>query len=87
MATGSSPQSLLGDNTAMGRLEAQFEAFQNQQGTFATQVNNDSRQIGTRIASIETTIRDREEAIRSMFDQMAAQKAAEMASLVQDVRT
>ena len=71
----------------MRRLEAQFEAFQNQQGEFATQVNNDKRQTGTRITAIEATIRDREEAIRNMFDQMAAQRAAEMAALVADART
>ena len=86
MATSSSPQSLFGYSATMRRLEAQFELFQNQQGEFATQVNNGSRQTGSRIAAIETTIRDREDAIRSMFEQMVAQRAAEMAALVADAR-
>ena len=86
MATASSPQSLFGYSATMRRLEAQFEVFQNQQGEFATQVNNENRQTGSIIAAIETTIRDREEAIRSMFEQMAAQRAAEMAALVADAR-
>ena len=71
----------------MRRLEAQFEAFQNQQGEFATQVNNEKRQTGSRIAAIEATIRDREEAIRNRFEQMAAQRAAEMAAVVAEAKS
>ena len=79
-----SPQSLFGARATMRRLEAQFEAFQRSQGEFASQVNTEQNQIGTRMTTIESTIRDREEAIRAMFDQLAAQRAAEMAALVAD---
>ena len=82
-----SPQSLFGATAQLRRLEAQFDAFQRSQREFASQVNAEQNQTHTIITTIESTIRDREEAIRSMFDQMAAQRAAEMAALVADART
>ena len=87
MATASSPQSLFGANASMRRLESQFELFQTQQGEFASQINAENRQTSSIIATIETTIRDREEAIRVAFDHTAAQRAAELASVVADARS
>ena len=71
----------------MRRLESQFEGFQRQQGEFASQVNIEQHQTNIIIATVESMIRDREEAIRSMFEQVSAQRAAEMAALVADART
>ena len=86
MATGSSPQSLFGANSSLRRLEAQFELFQTQQGQFASQINEESIRTNTRMAAIESTIRDREETIRVAFDHTVAQRAAELASVVGDAR-
>ena len=87
MAGVSSPStSLFGSTAAIRRLETQFEQFQTQQGNFATLVNDESARTGFRMTAIETTIRTREQDIKKMVEAMAAQKAAEMAALVADVR-
>ena len=87
MAGVSSPStSLFGSTAAIRRLEAQFDQFQTQQGTFATLVNDESARTGARMMAIETMVRTREQDIKDAFEAMAAQKAAEMAVLVADIR-
>ena len=61
--------------------------MQQYQGTFASQVNQAQAETGVRMANIESTIRDREEAIRIEFDRTAAQRAAQLASVIGDAKT
>ena len=80
-----SPQS--GAQLRVTRMEQQLQQIQADQGTFATQMNTEMLQSRNRMLAIETTIRDREEAIRTAFDTTAAQRAAELASVVSDARS
>ena len=66
------------------RLEQALQTMQNDQGTFATTVNQELLQVNRRMAEMETTIRDREEAIRVALDNTAAQRAGELAKVVSD---
>ena len=86
MATAAplSPQS--GAQARVARLEQQLQQMQQDQGTFASQVNAEQLATNARMATIESTIRDREEAIRVAFDHTAAQRAAELATVVGDAR-
>ena len=68
------------------RLEAQLQQMQQDQGTFASQVNQTQLTNDTRVGVIESTIRDREEAIRVEFDRTAAQRAAQLASVIGDAK-
>ena len=87
MATASSPStSLFGNTAVIRRLETQFDNFQVQQGAFATLVNDESIKAGFRMAAMETMIREIKEQGNSAFEAMAAQKAAEMSTLVADIR-
>ena len=85
MATASplSPQS---GAQRVARLEQQLQQMQQDQGTFASQVNQAHAATGVRMATIESTIRDREEAIRIEFDRTAAQRAAQLASVIGDAK-
>ena len=69
-----SPQS--GITARVARIEEKLEQFQQSQGMFASQMNTEIMQTNSRMATIETTIRDREEAIKVAFDHTAAQRAA-----------
>ena len=66
------------------RLETQLQQMQQDQGTFASQVNQTQLTNDTRVGVIESTIRDREEAIRVEFDRTAAQRAAQIALAISD---
>ena len=68
------------------RLEAQLQQMQQDQGTFASQVNQTQIANDARMGTIESTIRDREEAIIIEFDRTAAQRAAQLASVIGDAK-
>ena len=80
-----SPQS--GAQARVLRIEEILQTVQAHQGASASHAYAYQAATNTRIAVVESTIRDREEAIRNTFEQMAAQRAAEMAALVADART
>ena len=84
---GTTPLSPTSAQQRVTRMEQQLQQMQRDQGTFATQMNNEVSQSKNRMMAIETTIRDREEAIRVAFDSTAAQRAAELASVVSDARS
>ena len=68
------------------RLEAQLQQMQQDQGTFASQVNQTQGLNDARLGTIESTIRGSQEAIRVEFDRTAAQRAAEFASVIGDAK-
>ena len=80
-----SPQS--GAQLRVTRMEEKLKQLQTDQGIFASQMNAEMLQSRNRMLAIETMIRDREEAIRTAFDTTAAQRAAELASVVAGARS
>ena len=80
-----SPQS--GITAKVQRLEEIFNLFQQHQGSFASRLNTDIAEMVSRIGAIETTIRDREEAIKIAFDVTAAQRASELAAVVAQAKS
>ena len=60
----------------VGALERTVAQLQGAQQDFATMVNGELGRIGTRIANMESTIRQREEEIKNALDQTAAQRGA-----------
>ena len=68
----------------VARLEAQMQQMQQDQGTFASRVNQKQGTDDARMGTIESTIRGSQEAIRIEFDRSAAQRAAQFASLIAD---
>ena len=89
MATAmpTSPQSLFGANARVQRMDEIFTQFQQHQGAFASIINTDIAAMLSRIGAIETTIRDREEAIKIAFDATAAQRATELAAVVAQAKS
>ena len=71
----------------MQRMEDRLQQFQQDQGVYASRINNEMSEMLSRIAAIESTIRDREEAIRNAFDATAAQRASELAAVVSDAKS
>ena len=65
-------------------MEQQLQQIQTDQGIFATAMNTELLQAKNRMMAMESTIRDREEAIRVALDGTAAQRAAELAKVVSD---
>ena len=82
-----SPQSLFGANARVQRLDEKLTQFQSDQGTFASIINNDMTTLASRIGVIESTIRQREEAIKSAFDATAAQNATDLAAVVAQAKS
>ena len=82
-----SPQSLFGANARVQRLDEKLTQFQSDQGTFASIINNDMATLASRIGAIESTIRQREEAIKSAFDATAAQHATDLAAVVAQAKS
>ena len=61
--------------------------MQTDQGIFATTMNAELQTANGRMMAMETTIRDREEAIRRAFDSTTAMRAAELAKVVADAKS
>ena len=68
-------------------LERQITNIQSAHATFATSTNRELQQSAVRITGLESALRQREEEIRQIFDQSAAQRGAEMAALVADAKS
>ena len=60
--------------------------MQTDQGIFATAMNAELSVANGRMVAMETTIRDREEAIRRAFDSTTALRAQELAKVVADAK-
>ena len=71
----------------MERVEQSVQQLQQDQGIFATAVNTASGVDRQRMLSIETTIRDREAAIKVAFDDMTAKRAVELTKVVSDAKS
>ena len=54
---------------------------------FATQTNADGQVLTGRVATLESALRQREDEIRNVLDATAAQRAAELASVVAAARS
>ena len=61
--------------------------MQADQGIFATTMNAELQTANGRMMAMESTIRDREEAIRRAFDSTTALRAAELAKVVADAKS
>ena len=68
-------------------MDERFTQFQQDQGAFASRINTDIAAMVSRIGAIETTIRDREEAIKTAFDVTAAQRGTELAAVVAQAKS
>ena len=68
-------------------LDQKLTQFQVDQGAFASIVNNDMATLASRIGAIESTIRQREEAIKSAFDATAAQHATDLSAVVAQAKS
>ena len=75
-----SPSALSGSaNARMVKVENALQQMLQDQGVHASQVNS-------RIASIESTIRGSQEAIRVEFDRSAASRAQQIAKVISDAK-
>ena len=65
-------------------VERTLAQLQGAQASFATTVNEELQKLGIRMVNMESTLRQREEEIKSALDQTAAQRSAELAAVVAD---
>ena len=81
---GTTPYSPTSAQARGMRFEQQLQQMQQDQGIFATFMNQEVAEAKSRMLQMESTIRDREEAIRVALDGTAALRAAELAKVVSD---
>ena len=82
-----SPSALSGSaNARMVRVETLLQQMLQDQGTFASQMNQTQGLNDTRMATIESTIRGSQEAIRVEFDRSAAARAVQLATVIADAK-
>ena len=88
MSTSSAPAAVPPSPAAqrVSTVERQVQQLQQSQATFATNTNRELQEAAVRIRDLEAALRQREEEVKAIFDQAAAQRGAEMAALVADAK-
>ena len=68
--------------TNVSEVQRTLSRLEGAMGTFTTQVNTEIRELAGRTMNVESTLRQREEDIRNAFEQTAAQRSTELATIV-----
>ena len=68
-------------------LDTRLTQFQSDQGTFASMVNNELRGLASRIGTLESTLRQREEEIQSAFEATTAKHATDLATVISQAKS
>ena len=86
MATGA-PVSPTTAGTSLFAATRRVAQLEEQFATYATQNNAEQQSLAARVLVLEGTLRQREEEIKAALDTTAAQRAAELASVVAAARS
>ena len=86
-ANGVTPLSPTSTTTSLFAANRRVQQMEERFGTFATQINTEMQSIISRVGTLESTLRRREEQIQAAFDATAAQRAAELAEVVANAKS
>ena len=71
----------------VANLERAVQRQQEAQATFATTTNRELQELRTRSVQLESTLREREDQLRQLLDQAAAQRSSELAQLIAEAKS
>ena len=86
-ASGVTPLSPTSATTSLFAANRRVQQMEERFGQFATQINAEMQAMVGRVATLESTLRRREEEIQAAFDVTAAQRAAELAEVIANAKS
>ena len=86
-ANGVTPLSPTSTTTSLFAANRRVQQMEERFGVFASQINAEIQTIIGRVATLESTLRRREEKIKAAFDVTAAQRAAELAEVIANAKS
>ena len=81
------PLSPTSTTTSLFAATRRVQQLEERFASFATQTNADGQVLTTRVAELESALRQREEAIKHILEATAAQRATELAEVVASAKT